>query len=473
MEIPKEDLDAVLADLAEIDFMERVARGEEAKPLGWEEWGTVESVHEKPLSDEEIREQERDALMFRLARLEVEREEQRRLAIRREEARKIELEQGLPFGSLMSEEEQNAPVLVSEAMRAYMGAQQAANPHMNSRERNRHVSAFRFFLGLMGDIPLDQLDSRIGREFYDRMLKSAADTLKHHRASDRDDPCSTHPAEVFYSCKGDRVTADGAKDKANKLDQFISWAFSEYGYQKNFDTFGSVIAEKVKPTERSNEKRKALTCDQKEALLNHESLFKFKDHEANSQVFWMAAIMAYTGCRNGEALWLTKAGIVRDKETGIYYFDFIAETTLVDGADILLRTVKGDNSVRKVPIHSRLLNWGILDHWERAKKDPQRTYLFNTRPPGLSDSHGSNMTGRVRNVLKDMGIHENNKVVPYSLRHRFVNLLSKMGLTERDVAYFVGHIDQEDKGALVKTTGTYYLKSGSLAELQEIIERVP
>lgn len=71
----------------------------------------------------------------------------------------------------------------------------------------------------------------------------------------------------------------------------------------------------------------------------------------------MAAVMAYIGCRNSEALWLTPAGIVEDRDTGIHDFNFSSETAVIDGNDVLLRPVKSEHTVRKVLIHSRLIEW--------------------------------------------------------------------------------------------------------------------
>lgn len=422
-------------------------------------------------TDDELRESARFRAEVRAHKFEEERQRQRQLAFDKEAARQVEEERGLPYGSLMTEEVKLAPVLVSTAIREYCHSLKIKNPNMGSRETNRFYSPFRYFLALMGDMPLDQLSSGVGSEFYHQMRRSRNDALK-LKVSDRNDPCSTHPKDMFLSGdEGNMIRHEGAMGKGRVFEVFVDWAFSHYGLEKRFSLFGSVLPdEKPVNAERSNTKRKALTDEQTRKLLLHPDLFNFRLHEANSQRFWMAAVMAYTGCRNGEVLFLTEAGIAQEETTGIYYFDITGE---YDTAGKKIRDVKSPNSVRKIPIHSQLIEWGILDIWAQTQKDKNKTYLFNNRKPGIDDNLSSTVSGYVRDVLKKMGIYESNRVVPYSLRHRFINQISSMGLTEREVQYFVGHIDSKDKSSLSDTTRTYYLKDGSLEEMQKIIQKLP
>ncbi len=426
-----------------------------------------------PPTEEALRREARGRLEFRAIKVQQELEEERRLAILRSEARKMELERGLPIGSLMTEEEKTAPVLVSEAIQAYMARVMLADGHMSNRAKNRYLSSFRYFMGLVGDRPLQRISPQVGAEFYDLMLRSAADVFKKNRISNAEDPCATLPMNVFFESDGARINADGAKDKLLQLDKFVTWAFSEYGISKGFDSLSdAILAPKQYAVERSDSKRKVLTDEQAKSLLQLESIRGFIEHPTNSQKFWMPAIMAYSGCRNSEAVWLTPNGIQKDADTGIYCFVFCDELTVVDGEDVLLRKVKNPNSKRKVPIHSQLLEWRILDHWEKAKRTGQ-AYLFNARPPGMEDSVISNLSTAVTKALKELGVYEKGKVVTYSLRHRFINKLSEHGLAQPEIAYFVGHFDQADKAALVNTTEKYYLKNGSMDDMQRIVELIP
>lgn len=62
---------------------------------------------------------------------------------------------------------------------------------------------------------------------------------------------------------------------------------------------------------------------------------------------WVVLIMAFSGMRPAEICNLESKHIVRDEDTGIYYFNITKGKTA--------------NALRKVPIHSKLLKLGLLD----------------------------------------------------------------------------------------------------------------
>ena len=166
-------------------------------------------------------------------------------------------------------------------------------------------------------------------------------------------------------------------------------------------------------------------------------------------------------------------GYFRTKIQGIYCFSFRDELAEIDGKEILLRKVKSPKSNRSVPVHSQLLEWGILDHWERTIADRQRTYIFNNRKPGMKDSTSNDLSDKITRALQELGIHEKNVIVAYSLRHRFINRISQLGLNVHQVGYFAGHVDQDDEEALSSTTATHYLKDDNIRGMQEVIETLP
>lgn len=438
----------------------------------------IYASHESELSvptEQELRERARSKLEVRAIRIEDELEAERQLAILREEARKLEVERGLPMGTLMTDKERAAPVLVSSAFSEYIRLSVEANKHMSDRERNRIFSPIRFFIGLIGDIPLNRLSPQVGAEFYELLLKSSANVFTKHRLPKEAPLNESLPKNIFFECAGVRVTPDSAREKISGLDKFVKWAFPYHGLTKGFDSLGdSIIAQAQYDNRKANSKRKALTDEQVEILLSLNSLTKYKDHPTNSLRFWMPAIMAYSGCRNSEAVWLTESGIVCDQDTGIYCFSFRDELAMVKGTEVLLRRVKADNSIRLVPIHSQLIEWGILDHWQLVQADSSRTYIFHARPPGMRDSVSNTQSNKVTDALKEMDVYEKDCVVAYSLRHRFINKISEQGLDVQQVGYFVGHVDQDDKSAVTtSTTVRHYLKDASIKEMQSVIEALP
>lgn len=66
---------------------------------------------------------------------------------------------------------------------------------------------------------------------------------------------------------------------------------------------------------------------------------------------WPLLIMAYTGMRNGEIMQLRKQDIKYDKDTDVHYFHINPDA----GA------VKSKAAIRTIPVHSRLLENGLLE----------------------------------------------------------------------------------------------------------------
>jgi integrase len=67
---------------------------------------------------------------------------------------------------------------------------------------------------------------------------------------------------------------------------------------------------------------------------------------------WLVPIAALSGCRLSEIIHLRGKDLIKDANTEIYYFDITTEAG----------DLKTDAASRKVPIHSRLIELGLLDY---------------------------------------------------------------------------------------------------------------
>lgn len=79
--------------------------------------------------------------------------------------------------------------------------------------------------------------------------------------------------------------------------------------------------------------------------------------------FWAPLIGAYSGMRLGEIAYLRANDVVKDDETGIVYFN--TQNMGDEDEDGVARTLKTENSYRKVPVHAALLEIGLLDYLHR------------------------------------------------------------------------------------------------------------
>ncbi len=130
---------------------------------------------------------------------------------------------------------------------------------------------------------------------------------------------------------------------------------------------------------------------------------------------WIPRIMAYTGCRMGEAAQLRKTDV--RKEQGVPVFDFNEDTEE--------KHLKTDGSTRLVPIHPRLLDLGILDFVESCADG----YLFPERVRYTENPERSNvdlLSKELLRWLRQAGVTDPRKQVQ-SFRGTMTTRLKEFG----------------------------------------------
>lgn len=128
------------------------------------------------------------------------------------------------------------------------------------------------------------------------------------------------------------------------------------------------------------------------------------------------------------------------ENTGIWYFDITDEEE--DG-----KTLKTDASKRVVPIHSRLIELGLLNFVQESKSIKKKTRNNSGLQPRLlydltyteHEKWGRNL-GRWFNesYLKAIGLKSKKKTL-HSLRHSLITYLSAAGVDGANIKSIVGH----------------------------------
>jgi integrase len=157
-------------------------------------------------------------------------------------------------------------------------------------------------------------------------------------------------------------------------------------------------------------------------------------HTPATALPWIAAICAYSGMRREEAAQLTVADIKNLPANGnsLYAFD------VHNGDDG--HKLKNESSARTLPIHSALLNAGLLDYVAAL---PQDGPLF----PGLTrrESKDDKLGGRVGELfgklIKRIGINrpKGHKVTFHSFRHSATHAMEANGAAVADIHRVTGH----------------------------------
>ena len=241
------------------------------------------------------------------------------------------------------------------------------------------------------------------------------------------------------------------------LNQIAEWARDE----------GLLVDPNLKPsklrrkeTVRARDKRKAFSFDQLRAVLQnpvwtgshseyHQT--KVRNKLYKNGVYWCPLIGAYTGARREEIAGFATSDIV--EVDGVMCFSI---------EDSELRRIKNLSSRRIVPIHSHLLELGILDHVDAAQKSEQISLfpeLFEAGNMAYRRKVGRRMRQIIDQELGAKGV----KLSFHSLRHYVQNQLDNAGVDDKIIRDIIGH---EGKDVHEKV----YRKSSPTKALSKAIE---
>ncbi|WP_170116163.1 site-specific integrase [Sulfitobacter mediterraneus] len=167
-------------------------------------------------------------------------------------------------------------------------------------------------------------------------------------------------------------------------------------------------------------------------------------------LFWVPLIALFSGMRAGEILQLTRTDI--KVEDGVGFFD-------INKWDEVDKSLKTEASVRKVPIHSALLDFGFNEYVNLHSKGR----IFAATKLG-SDGTYSQYYSKQWRVIAQKGGFYTPQTVFHSFRHCFVDACRNAKMPENIAMQLVGHKDQKTHGG--------YGDGASLAILKEEIEGV-
>lgn len=155
---------------------------------------------------------------------------------------------------------------------------------------------------------------------------------------------------------------------------------------------------------------------------------KLDESPERPELYWLPRILAYSGMRLGEAAQLTTRDL--KQEGGVWIWDVNEEA---EG-----KRLKTEASRRRVPVHPRLLELGILAFVEGRPEghliDAQWHTTDNPKR-GAIDKLSKLLNRR----LREAGITERRKTGAHSFRHTVASRLKAAGVPEYQIADLLGH----------------------------------
>jgi len=189
-------------------------------------------------------------------------------------------------------------------------------------------------------------------------------------------------------------------------------------------------------------------------MLNHSKWHISGNLISRDMRYWVPLISVHTGMRIGEICQL----YVDD----IQEIDNIWCISVDENGE---QSVKSSAAIRKIPIHSNLLNeWGFKDWFlERKRKAKPKDTLFQ-EVSGKTKGQFATAISRWFNQFLQKHELKRDDLVFHSFRHTFIDLLRNSGAEEAIIQVIVGHAN--------KSVTSRYGAGHRLVTLQSAIEKI-
>lgn len=287
------------------------------------------------------------------------------------------------------------------------------------------------WIDAFGDIPLKLLGKAEAREFKQLVLKLPSNLNKRFKGiSVRDIDFTSIPDDKKLSIKSINI-------EIGYMRAFINWAIQN-GYYESANPF---IGLALKETIRAEEKRHSFSEDQLKAIFGTPIYkgCKFGNHIHDRFIsgstiikdsyYWIPLIALYSGARMQEICQLYVQDIKQSED--IWYFDFNA-----DGKD---KNLKNLSSKRKTPIHSELIELGLLNHFQKQKEKGE-SRLFSDLALSSDGTYSNAFSKKFNYLLKRFKI-KTDRTSFHSFRHTFIDALREANVPREVRQALVGHLN--------------------------------
>lgn len=299
-------------------------------------------------------------------------------------------------------------------------------------------ASFDLFVRIVGEVRLNEIGYDTARHYKQTLQKLPPNMNKKVLYKDKS-------IEEVVAMEPEETMAVYTLNKnLTRMSSLFDWA-KKHGYVQENYFAGLTLREK-----RSADEQRSVMSKEDLKLIFQDKIFTKKIY-THPYYYWLPLLGLHTGARIDEICQLHLEDI-RD-EKGIWIFDI---------NDKLDKKLKTPSSKRFVPIHSKLIDLGLLKYADRLRAKGE-TLLFPElikRRDGYS-TDASRWFGRFR---KNVGVKDKEKTF-HSFRHTVADTLKQKGTPYERVAAILGHKDDS------MTFGRYG-KAFGVNLLQPVIEEL-
>ena len=267
-----------------------------------------------------------------------------------------------------------------------------------------------------------------------------------------DDDFATYPKSSAVAFKTRLVNSKISVLRINKKISMLKDLF-DYAIRNNFyfqdNPFADIsISRKSKLSQQVKSYKEFSDTDLRTIFADKG---QYKSFMNKSDYYWLPLLSLYSGARIEELASLDCSQIINEDD--IYYID--------------IERAKTTSSIRKVPIHSKLIDLGFIEFLEEVKK--KNTKLFPHLKLG-KNGYSKNCSRRFGQYLDRIGIVDTQKVF-HSFRSSFINRMTMLNIHPAILMGIVGHYEQS-KLDLSSPHFVNYQQSKPIAVLKDTIDKL-
>ena len=317
----------------------------------------------------------------------------------------------MPSGAVSGEAAVEPQALLSEVIAEFV-RQKEIDGSWKSRTGTMYKSGLKLFLEVIGDKPINEITKADIRQYQEVLFKL--------------------PTSMSMRYPGKSVQEVLALDTGSlpkltnsSVDKYLRYVKGLFNWAKENDyvTVSPADALKLRNPGSTDEQREVFTDEDLEVIFSS----GYKNQQSNRpDRYWIPLIMLFTGSRLEEAAQLHVEDIKQVE--GVWCIDMNDE-----GGDKGLKT---QTSRRVVPLHSWLIEQGLLEYWRQATK--QGSERLWPQLHKAANGYGSAISKWFNGRLRKVGVTDKRKVL-YSTRHTVATRLKHADAQDHTIAELLGH----------------------------------
>lgn len=323
--------------------------------------------------------------------------------------------QTLPIISLPAAENVNPGPLLSHMIETYCHEMVYGN-NWTPKTELEYRAIYRVLISIINDRPINTVSSTEAKVFKEALMKLPSNMSK--KPLYRDKPVKDVLAMKIP--KSDLLSISKVNAYMSRVSSLFIWAVDNKHTQQN-----PFSGTKIKEKKPSHKKRNVFSDADLQALFDSSS-YRSGRH-LHPHYYWLPLLGLYTGARLDELCQLYLEDFQHAE--GVWFI------TINDKRD---KKLKNESSERLIPVHSHLLELGLLKYIELLKKKGDLR-LFPELKKGRDgySQAASKWFARYRERCGVVG-----SLTPFhSFRHTVLNHLKQSSVQEEKIAALAGHLN--------------------------------